>query len=72
MYLDFRYNFSLIEIFTIYFHSLINNFAWNKKIKIKMYLKIYSLNEIYDNGAAKIGEGLSKLLNLTTLNLDFG
>ena len=36
-----------------------------------MKLKISSKNEIGDVGAAKIGEGLSKLLNLATLNLDF-
>jgi hypothetical protein len=35
-----------------------------------MKLKISSQNEISAEGAAKIGEGLSKLLNLTTLNLD--
>ena len=32
--------------------------------------KISRLNEIGYEGAAKIGEGLSKLLNLTTLNLN--
>ncbi len=36
-----------------------------------MKLKISSKNEIDFVGAAKIGEGLSKFLNLTTLNLDF-
>ena len=36
-----------------------------------MKLEISRSNEIGDVGAAKIGEGLSKLLNLTTLNLDF-
>jgi len=28
-------------------------------------------NEIQDEGAEKIGEGISKLLNLTALDLDF-
>ncbi len=32
--------------------------------------KISSLNETGAKGAAKIGEVLSKLLNLTNLNLD--
>jgi hypothetical protein len=36
-----------------------------------MKLKISRSNDIGDVGAAKIGEGLSKLLNLTTLNLNF-
>ncbi len=36
-----------------------------------MKLEISRFNEIGDVGAAKIGEGLSKLLKLTTLNLDF-
>jgi hypothetical protein len=36
-----------------------------------MKLKISSQNEIGYVGAAKIGEGLSKLLNLTTLNLNY-
>ncbi len=36
-----------------------------------MKLKISSKNEIGDVGAEKIGEGLSKLLNLITLNLNF-
>jgi hypothetical protein len=34
-----------------------------------MKLKISSSNKIGAEGAAKIGEGASKLLNLTTLNL---
>ena len=33
--------------------------------------KISSKNEIGDVSAAKIGKGLSKLLNLNTLNLNF-
>ena len=36
-----------------------------------MKMKISRRNEISAEGAAKIGEGLSKLLKLTTLNLDF-
>jgi hypothetical protein len=36
-----------------------------------MKLKISRGNYIYAEGAAKIGEDLSKLLNLTTLNLNF-
>ncbi len=33
--------------------------------------KFNSQNSIGDEGAAKIGEGVSKLLNLTSLNLNF-
>ena len=35
-----------------------------------MKLKISRQNKISAEGVAKIGEGLSKLLNLTTLNLN--
>ncbi len=41
-----------------------------KKYKIKLNLKI-SGNDIGVNGAEKLGEGVSKLLNLTSLNLNF-
>ncbi len=34
-------------------------------------LKFISLNDIGTEGAAKLGEGVSKLLNLTSLNLNF-
>jgi hypothetical protein len=34
-------------------------------------LKFISENGIGDEGAVKIGEGVSKLLNLTSLNLNF-
>jgi hypothetical protein len=34
-------------------------------------LKFISENNIDDEGAAKLGEGVSKLLNLTCLNLEF-
>jgi hypothetical protein len=33
-------------------------------------LKLISLNKIGTEGAAKLGEGVSKLLNLNILNLD--
>ncbi len=35
-------------------------------------LKFISENSIDDEGASKIGDGVSKLLNLTSLNLNFG
>ncbi len=35
------------------------------------FLKFNSGNSIGAEGAAKIGEGVSKLLNLTSLNLNF-
>jgi hypothetical protein len=34
-------------------------------------LKFISENNIGDVGAAKLGEGVSKLLNLSSLNLNF-
>ena len=34
-------------------------------------LKLISNNQMGAEGAAKIGEGVSKLLNLTSLNLNF-
>ncbi len=34
-------------------------------------IKIISYNGIGNEGAAKLGEDVSKLLNLTSLNLDF-
>jgi hypothetical protein len=34
-------------------------------------MKFISYNGISDDGSAKLGEGISKLLNLTTLNINF-
>jgi hypothetical protein len=46
--------------------------AWNKKIlKSNLIFKFIRYNEFGDGGAAKLVEGVSKLLNLTNLNLDF-
>jgi hypothetical protein len=36
-----------------------------------MKLKLISNNSIGDKGAAKLGEGISKLMNITSLNLNF-
>jgi hypothetical protein len=36
-----------------------------------MNLEFISNNEICDEGAANLGESISDLLNLTTLNLNF-
>ncbi len=42
------------------------------KFKNKLnIIKFLSENEIGDDGAAKLGESVSKLLNLNTLNLNF-
>jgi hypothetical protein len=52
-----------MEIFTI--HSI------HKLFLILNPLDINRDNKIGDNGAAFIGEGISNLLNLNTLNLNF-
>ena len=43
-------------------------------INLKRHLnfKLNSHNQIGNEGAAKLSESLSKLVNLTTLNLNFG
>jgi hypothetical protein len=42
----------------------------NKNEKLYLILIFISWNEIGAEGAAKLGEGLSNLLKLTTLNMD--
>jgi hypothetical protein len=42
-----------------------------KKIKTTIKLDIISNNRIKVEGSVKIGEGVKKLVNLTTLNLNF-
>jgi hypothetical protein len=39
-------------------------------MKIHIDFQFNSNNSIGDEGAEELGEGISKLLNLTTLNLD--
>jgi hypothetical protein len=43
-----------------------------KKSKIKFDIIYISNNDIGAEGAAKLGEGISNLLNLTMLNLNLG
>jgi hypothetical protein len=47
--------------------KILNILLWLKNI----IMKFNSYNEIGDDGASKLGEGLSKLLNLKSLNLNF-
>ncbi len=42
------------------------------KIKNQIHIIFISNNDIGAEGAAKLGEGISNLLNLTTLNLNLG
>jgi hypothetical protein len=42
----------------------------NKNLKRHWNLKLISNNEIGAEGAAKLGESVSKLVNLSSLNLD--
>ncbi len=42
-----------------------------KKLKSYWIFKLIRNNGIGADGAGKLGEGVSKLLNLTTLNLNF-
>jgi hypothetical protein len=42
-----------------------------KNLKSHCIFKFISGNIIGSDGAEKLGEGVSKLLNLTSLNLDF-
>ncbi len=52
--------------------TLINIIAWKNNLKRHLNLKFIRWNFIGTEGAAKLSESLSKLTNLTTLNLNFG
>jgi hypothetical protein len=51
---------------------MVKLFGIKKKLKMLLKLETFRFNEIGEEGAAKLGEGVSKLVNLTALNLNFG
>jgi hypothetical protein len=44
---------------------------WIKNLKRNWNLKLIRSNEIGDKGATKLGEVISKLVNLNSLNMNF-
>jgi hypothetical protein len=61
--LNIRYKVSLMEIYVFYLLIIFLLF-------IDLILKFISGNRIGINGVTKLGEGVSKLKNLTSLNFD--
>jgi hypothetical protein len=44
---------------------------WIKNLKLYLKLKLIRFNYINDEGAVKVNDSISKLVNLIILNLDF-
>ncbi len=59
------------NIYNLISSKIYNIGCKNKNPKSFWFFKLFNSNGIGADGSGKLGEGLSKLLNLTSLNLNF-